>query len=257
MINKQKLSIFVLSMGLTFFGCQKPTTTVAPSGNIFGTGFLYDQYGDRIFSNLSGDSIKVQNSGTVAVTNANGEYTLGTINEGIYSLAFSKTGYGNLQLNNTQFIGGGNTEHDFKLAAIPNFNVATIDSSNLTNLNNLVTWRIYGTLSTSDPLQRDVLLLFGTGNLVSTNPSNYILNYTGKTILNAKTGAYTNVYSVSVPLNELYNGGFTRGTNVTIAVTGVSGVANTASIYEDPATGRTVYAAVSPGTPVLKTIMIP
>jgi len=257
MINKQKLSIFVLSIGLTLFGCQKPATTVVPSGNIFGTGFLYDQYGDRVFSNLGGDSIRVKNSGTSAVTNASGQYTLGTINEGIYSLSFSKTGYGNMQLNNAQFIGGGNTEHDFKLAAIPNYNVATIDSSNLTNLNNLVTWRIYGTLSSTDPLQREVLLLFGNGSAVSTNPANYVLNYTGKTILNPKTGAYSNVWSVSVPLNEIYNGGFTRGTNVTIAVTGVSGVGNTASIYEDPETGRTVYTAVSPGTPVLKTIMIP
>jgi len=252
-----KLTILAFSVLLSVCGCTKNTTTPTQSGNIFGIGFLYDQYGDRVMSNLAGDSIKIQNSGTAVITDANGHYTLSSLNEGIYSFTYSKAGYGNMQLNNAQFIGGGNTEHDFKLASIPDFNVSTIDSSNLTNTNNLVTVRVYGTLSSVDPLPRTVLLLVGANSNVSTNPATYSLNYTGKTILNAKTGAYTTQYLVSIPVNELYDAGFAKGSTIYIAATGVSGVGNTASIYEDPTTGRSVYTAVSAGTPQVKTVTVP
>jgi hypothetical protein len=224
------------------------------TGNLEGVLFLYDDGGNKILSAtaLTCDTIMLINNSSGAVltttTSSTGSYTFTGISTGTYSMTAMKHGYGTVNAYGIQFAGGGNDYKNFSLAQIPTNSVTTISVSTST-AGIIVTGTApanvgLGSLATSDII---VYVSLPNNTSVSSVPSNYSVYST--CAINSSNTTF-NCSFTTTNLNQL---GFTSGNTVYFAayVVGLNG-----SSYTDPATGLTVFTALS-STPVTTFCNVP
>ncbi|HXP49258.1 MAG TPA: carboxypeptidase-like regulatory domain-containing protein, partial [Bacteroidia bacterium] len=192
--------------------CTKPTNgATGPqgpagpslSGVLSGHVDLYDQYGSQILNSKTAKVI-LYNSGNVIIASMNadstGKYSFSNISTGIYTLAFTDSGYGQQLHQNFQFLGGGDLNVDGKISQNPNFNITavTVDSINHATGNVVLNCSIV----TNTKVR--TLLIFASGSSsVSSDPANY-LTVTSQSV---KANATSTV--INIPLSNLYNAGLT------------------------------------------------
>lgn len=233
----------------------------ALTGTVVGYVDLFDQYGELLpasaageiyltSNNMSGwkDSTYVSSGGANTYTAA---LTTGTYE---FNLTSKMGGFGNLQINSMNFVGGAtqyNSTH-LQMTQVPTFSVTNLLAAVSTSTNNpAITTTI--TVSSVDPVRsRKAIIFFGSATTVSSNPSTY-LGYTTATI-------GPNTSTVVVSLNcatTLYPNGADSASTIFLNAYPIS-YSNGASAYLDPSTGKTIFnnigSSVIPATP---TVVVP
>ena len=252
-----KISLVCLTVIITFtISCKKETTgpqgpegPAGPSltGNISGYVWLYDQYGKRIYSNLNGVKVTLNNT-AISHTDSTGKYSFNGLSTGIYNMNASDSLYGNELAPQFQFVGGGNVDKDFKLSQIPTFTLSSCTAvDTVVNAINYV--KAKGTLS-ADSQARMVAIFVSKSSSVSSAPANYILMYSKQVTANA-----TN-FNILIPSTDLYAVGITSAATAFFAAYPAAISFSTTSSYEDFATGRTFFNAVGP-SPIYFNAIVP
>lgn len=127
-------------------------------------------------------------------------------------------------------------------AAIPNFSITQFTAANsFTNYTNL-TIKL-----TADPKPRNVIIFVSNNRNVNNTPSGYLLSYV------VPIAAQQQIATLQVLPTDLNAAGILYPDEAYYAA--YSYVVNDASVYEDEATGKNVYNAVS--NPIIDSAAIP
>src|ERR1700749_458679 len=229
---------FVLLLAVTVLSnCKKDPVTGAtgpqgpagPSltGNLKGYISAYDEYGGRILTNQSGDTVSIDGTTRKAVTDSTGLYTFTGLSTGAYTLSITKPGFGVNKIQNIQFVGGSSdTYRDSKIAQASTSNLITLNDSIGPSTGNVT---IYGNVP-FNVQARTFIVYVGDNASVNSSTSNYLVFYTKN--INPGVGKVSFV----IPKTDLYDAGFTPGSTAYFAAYGVGSL--TASSYEDFSNGR-------------------
>lgn len=219
-------------------GPAGPSYTGAISGHVD----LYDQYGSKVLTGLSSIQVSLD-GGSIQNATATGYYMFGNVTTGSYTLSATNSGYGATQVTNFQFL-SDTLNRDLKMSAIPTFSPATFDvypTAAGTGDSIVMTF-------STDTRVRNSIVFINSSSTVNGQPANYLISYT-KTI-----GANVPRAVIIIPKQDLINAGLTSGSTYYLAAYGY--VVSDASAYEDYATGKTVYNAIS-STPLTATAVVP
>ena len=97
----------IVVLFLVFGGCKRdPITPASVSGNISGYVQLYDADGNPDISS-AGVNVTISGLSSVSQTNDSGQWTLSGLSQGVYTIIFSKEGYGLTKIIAYQFVGNG------------------------------------------------------------------------------------------------------------------------------------------------------
>jgi hypothetical protein len=147
-LGKSVSLIAIVALG-SFSSCKKPKDGAmgpqgnqGPSGpsytgNLVGHVDLFDVSGQKILTNLAGDSVSMDGTTNVAITDANGMYTFQNINTGNYNLTITRSSFGKTKIQNIQFLGIGDNYKDTKISKVPTINVSSVVATDTLKLKDL------------------------------------------------------------------------------------------------------------------------
>ena len=249
-MNNKKI-VFILAVGAVtaLASCSKkgdtgpagpagPTYTGAISGHVT----LYDQYGTKVLSGLNAVQLSLS-GGATTNPDASGYYMYGGITTGVYNFSGQCSGYGATKINNFQFL-ADTLNRDIKLSAIPNFSPTAIATYPMAGANGdslVLTFN-------ADNRIRSCMIFVNSNATVNGLPANYLIAYTKSVPANATRVIFT------VAKQDLTDAGIASGSTAFFAVYGSA--VNDASAYEDLATGKGVYTALS-AAPVTGSAIVP
>ncbi len=207
-------------------------------GNIKGHIILYDQYGSRVYKNLSGFEISLLGLSTkMTLTDSNGYYIFTSVPVNTYyNISVLGTtdsaSYGGTIMQNINFIADTLTR-DISLSAIPSFSPNTITATldTITKTDSVIM-----TFS-ADTLARSCIVFVNSISAVGPSFNDNLLNY----IVNIPANV-TSV-SLSIPASDLHNVGINSGASAYFAAYGY--VVHDYSLYQDYGTGKNIYTAIS------------
>ena len=242
----RKLTTYLalVCLSIAFVSCTKdgtagaagpigPTGATGPSfvGAIQGHVSLFDQYGSRVLTGLK--NVQLVLSGHSVPVDSNGHYILGSLATGAYTISASNAGYGSTYTNNFQFL-ADTLNRDIKLSAIPNFSPTAFSAYPVAagGSDSLVL-----TFPT-DSRARNCIVFLNSSSTVGSTPSKYLLAYNKAIAANS-----TKPTTIIIPAQDLANVGIATGATVYAIAYGY--VVSDGSAYEDIATGKIVYTAVS------------
>lgn len=232
-------NICLFTFSLFAMSCKGPAGPAGPEGpsgpklkgDITGLVLLVDENGSQP-SDRSGVNVAIEGTSFTTTTDVSGSYILSGLETGVYTITYSKTGYGISKIIKYQFIGGGQIFlGTISLCQPPPYYV--------TNLTNTSGTTITKTLSSPISAARSVIYFIGKSSSVSSHPSNY-LNYLWYTGLNFTNGVYT----LSLSASSLRSAGFVSGSTAYIVAYGAN-EGGRSSGYTDVTTGRYVYTNIS------------
>jgi len=237
---KKNSLLFIIALGTITFAssCSKngstgPAGPPGPSytGAISGHVDMYDQYGSKVLTSLTTAQLQLD-GGTAISPDATGYYYFESLKTVDYNMSASAPGYASTKTNNFQFL-SDTLNRDIKLSAIPNFSptaVASYAAIGAPGDSVIINF-------TADTRVREMILFVNNSSAVSGQPANYLVVYAKAIPANAtKVG-------IVIPASDLYGAGITSGSAIYLAAYGY--VVTDGSAYEDIATGKTVYNAVS------------
>lgn len=258
-IQETILSVTVIAILLT--GCSKPkdgaagTNGVAGSpgpllsGSLKGYVDLFDAYGD-LAANASNVYITIPVIAGTDSTSTNGMFTK-TLTTGTYELDYSKSGYGAMKIISLNFVGGGTQyiSNHIQMTQAPIYSLSAITSATaMAQGQGVVTVTV--TPSATDTKARKVVCFIGTSSSVSYLPG----NYSGVVTINIPANSAIGFGSISTTI--AYEAGIPSGNSIYIAAYPIA-VNNTASIYSDVATGKTIYNNINSSSSVTTNVMVP
>jgi len=238
------VAILAITSSCTKTGSTGPVGPAGPAytGAISGHVDLYDQYGVKVLNGSNVVQLQL-NNGTAINPDNTGYYIFGGLTTGDYNMEASAAGYAATKTNNFQFL-TDTLNRDIKLSAIPNFSPTTVS--------------VYPTAAgtgdsliinfTADSRARNCILFINNTSTVGSLPANYLLVYTKAIAINATKA------QITIPSSDLADAGIAPGATVYCAAYGY--VVTDGSVYEDLATGKNVYNAVS-ASPVTTTFVAP
>ena len=207
------------------------------TGNLKGFVGHFDLSGSKMITNLAGDSVSIDGSSQVVVTDANGLYTFNDLKTGVYSLTVKRAGYGLNKLQDIQFTGGGDSYRNINISKIPTTNLSTFMAYD-TTINTLNYIRLRGTIPSSSTAQSLIIFVGVPGNIVcNSSTANEVSSYVIIIAPNVTT------YSKNIPTGDLYDLGYVSTNTAYFAGYSVGGNTN-ASSYNDLINNRTVYTAL-------------
>ncbi len=229
-------------------GTQGPSGP-ALTGNLKGYITNYDVSGVKMLNNLSGDTVKIDGTSTMAVTDANGMYTFSGITTGNYNLSISKAGFGNTKIQNISFTGGTNDLYrNANISKTPTTNVTNVTAitTTLATINNIT---ISGSV-TPQPYAQTVIIFVGNPGALSTSAAsgNNINYYT------LNVAANNTSFTKNIPTYEFYDVNYASGNTAYFAVYMIGANTN-ASSYIDFTNNRAVFTAIS-STPANASVVL-
>lgn len=225
-------------------GAVGPTGPAAtrPKGDIVGFVTLFDEFGTRLTDNAS-LTVTVEGSASAVsgVTNADGKYTLNSVESGTYNLIFRRAGLGEFKRLSIQHLGGsvptslGNNNLWETAKTVVSSLSATVSSNAIT---------LAGKSSPIQPagsgtsLQRRARVFFGRDDKLTY--LNYVSTFNQFLIPAPTTGSDG---SFSLGLTPANITGFKSGDRVYVIGYGISPIENA---YTDPQTNLVIYSGVNP-----------
>ncbi len=222
-------------------GAQGPQGSPGPvlTGNLKGFVNHYDVNGAKLLSNLAGDTLSIDGTSAISVTDANGAFTFNNLTTGSYNLSIKRAGFGATKVQNIQFSGGGDTYRNALISKLPTTNVLNLNTVATSSLStNVITTT--GTVSPT-PYQQTILLFFGNPNATNANASSSGYSVVYSVNVNANVSTFTKV----IPSFDFYAANFASGNTIAVAAYLVGGNTN-ASSYTDFMTNKVIYTALSP-----------
>lgn len=248
---KTKLTVVAaIAVALTFTACKKTAGPEGPqgaagasgpvlTGNLKGYISHYDLSGVKIQSGLSGDTVKIDGTGNIAITDANGLYTFAGLTTGNYNLSINKPLFGSTKIQSIAFSGGSDLYRNANICKIPTTNVtAFVATATVVSSINYINFS--GTITAAPYAQAVVVYVGNQGstNVSATSGSN-ITYYTINVAANATS------FSKNIPTYEFYDVNYASG-NVAYFAAYMIGANFNASSYNDLTNNRTVFTAISP-----------
>jgi len=239
-----KNGILILCASLLLGSCAKegptgPTGPVGPSlpGSISGHVKLFDMYGSQVLTGLGHVNLYLGSSSTGINPDSAGYYQftkVGTVpmTTGIYTISASDSAYGATVKGNIQLVTGA-LNVDIKLSAIPDSFVYTFRALHNTGA---ATDSLALTFK-PDTRTRYCIVFAGSTADVGNLSASYLWS---KVLSISPTAPFV---SYQVPAQDLTDAGLVSGSKVYFAA--YSYVVGDVSVYEDFATGKNVYNAVS------------
>lgn len=218
-------------------GAQGPQGPVL-TGNLKGFVSHYDVSGAKMATSLAGDSVLIDGTSQVAVTDAYGLYTFPGLTTGVYNLTVKRAGFGLNKVQSLQFTGGGDTYRNVNISKIPATNPTTFVAYD-TTINAINYIRFKGTLPSVSNLQT-VIVYTGIPGLTTVDAS--IANQISANIINSNANGIS--FAKNIPTSELYDLGYVSGNTAYFAAYIIGGNTN-ASSYNDLTTNKTIYTAIS------------
>jgi len=235
-ISTAALALILSGVQFACKGADGPQGPAGPqgallTGNISGFAALIGEGGYNI-ANRSGVVVNADGTAISDTTDSTGHWILQNMKTGIYTLNFTKDGYGPMRFLSIQFVGGGDLFLSIAaLAEMPSFSVSTL---NVADSNNAV-W-ISGSVSTISDRIRFAWVYFGKDSTVSSDPSTHLFQQG----FGMDPGRDQFVSYVSH--GDLWGAGFHAGETIYMTAYAIN---PSASSYTDPATNRQVYTALS------------
>ena len=228
-MNKHLLAGFCLLSASLFFACSQ--STGLQSGTMVGHVILVNNNGSQP-ADRSHVAVLVEGRTDTVFTDANGSFTL-SASEGIYSLSFSKAGYGTMKSINNWFPGGGQmVVNTVTLSQPPTFSVSGFSVTKPTNSTSL---NVADTLTDTNSVARRLILFLGRTSTVSSNPANYFAT-------NTLTPTVSKGISTStITQTTLRNSGFVAGDTIWFVAYAANEYGQN-STYTDAVSGRITYA---------------
>jgi len=246
------LFITGLALAFIFASCEK-TGPEGPSGTngtngpagplLTGTleGYVthYDVSGSKMTSNLGGDTVTIDSLNITSITNTAGLYTFTGLKTGIYNVTIIHSGFGILQIPSMSFLGGGIIFHNASLSLIPVTNLTAFSASDSTSKTNVKYIYIKGTLPLVNYNQSVIVYVSNPGStLVNSLPVNESSSY----VITINPGVGT--FSKLIQMQDFYDLQYNPGVTVYFAAY-IIGASTGSSSYTDPASGKTIYTALS------------
>jgi hypothetical protein len=257
MLNKNIYPLLALGFVLLAASCAKegpngakgpvgpagPTGANGPSftGAISGHVKLYDQYGSAVLTGLNKVQVTLKGRSALA-PDASGYYFFDTTKTGAFFLTATDSGFADTRLNNFQFV-SDTLNKDIGLSAIPGFLLTSLSASrSLASASDSLSIKVI-----PDIRARRCIVFVNNAPNVGNAPANYLLAYI-KAI-----PANDTVVTLLIPAQDLADAGLATNNKVYFAA--YSYVVNDASVYEDLATGKSVYNAVN--NPLIDSALAP
>jgi Carboxypeptidase regulatory-like domain len=234
---------------------QGPTGPAGPalSGTLSGFITLINENGQQP-ADRSGVSVTVDGSSLTATTDTAGMWAIPNLMTGIYSLTYTKTGYGMAKSQQVQFLGGGNRNiGDVNMCQPPSFVVDSLwtrmpkggDSNSV---------YIGVQVSTNADGPYRIAFFFGNTPDVSWMPASYRTVSIENVLL--KQGLDT--ASIRLQPINLATDGFAFESGDTVYAAAYPATAGTNnSAYTDLTTGRTVYTDIDTASVKVIQIVVP
>lgn len=223
-------------------GAQGPAGPIL-TGNLKGYISHYDLSGVKMQTGLAGDTVKIDGTNTISITDANGMYAFNGLTTGNYNLTITKPSFGSTKIQNISFTGGSNDLfRNANISKIPTTNITSLVATQTMVTTNSVAVNNINFSGTVTPQNFSQTVIIFVGNVGATNVSaasgNNISYYTFNLNANATT------FNKNVPTAEFYDLGYVSGGSAYF--TGYMIGANTnASSYVDFSNNRTVFTAIS------------
>ena len=236
---KNLLFVFLLSLAIIIVGCKKgdtgPQGPAGPvlEGSIAGHVLMFDSYGSQMMTELAGIKVYIEGKTDTVTTDSTGAYSFSNLTSGNYTVVATDTGCGTVKTLNIQFI-GGLSPRDLRISKLPNF-----DLNSITAIDTLGQIQVTATVN-ADAKARTALFFVGKQSNTSSHPDSYLTFYARTINANATSFKFT------IQTSDMLNLGFNAGDAIYIAGYAASTNYNNTSSYEDLATARTVYNAISP-----------
>lgn len=225
---------------LCLFACKKETTS-----SITGTVSLFDDG----TTSVENSGMKVLLEGTspeiFAQTNSDGNFTIGNVPFGTYTLIFSKDGYGTYKFFNatlTESGGAYNITETIKLGQVSDLAITDFEV-HISNGSIDYTGSIDPEGTADAP--KYVRIFYSTDENVSS--ANY-------TYYSEPYQIVGNVFELPITKEELIDEGFAPGATVYLKIYGESYWNNS---YDDPITGELIIPNLSPNSPNIVSFVVP
>ena len=177
---------------ISCFSCNKSSTPAVPgviNRDITGTVYLYNQFGQRV---PNGSNVTIIMTGTSPISNANsiaiypsndtavsdsaGQYILYDVNQGMYTITYSKAGYGTYEVPSYSLI-GSEASATLPSVTLQQLSTTIVTSFNIASNNNSTSDTIVfsGTIDTasSGAKPRQVIVFIDTLSSVSSTQYSY------------------------------------------------------------------------------------
>lgn len=229
-----------LTVLFAFNACKKESTSPAPVGTkskLTGTVQLWD---DKLTSNLDKSGVTVSIDGVPSTTtDANGKYTFNNLVNDIYTITFTKVGYGVCKLVgiNHTYNAAGTTVPNKSIGKLSTTQVDAFSYNNNT-FNGLPGASFTYTLNPVPSVNNKGFVRYFLSKSASVSNTNY------ETFTEVKSYSSNNIAGFSV--DDLAALGFQSGQTVYIKMYGDSFISND---YDDPNSGKRIFPNLNPTSP--------
>jgi hypothetical protein len=246
----RQFSFIILAVSILYIAGCDTTTQPLLKGKSYFAGTIFGIVNEMQFngmrdSDLSGVTISISGTDLFTTTDSTGKWSLDIPNAGIYTITYSKPGYGSYIDMNRQFVGGGSLYlGKINISQPPDFSVSFDTGKCGADSNSLYANGVLSGMHNTG-FYRVLLVIGTTPDVTGADPTKYTYAY-----------AYSSVYSNSVRIRlfktDLQFAGLVSGSQAYMIMYPVGyGLGMNYSAYNDPMTGRMVYTALGKPTEVV------
>jgi hypothetical protein len=241
-------AIIAFAVLFTFNACKKESTNPEPTGTkskLTGTVQLWD---DKVDFNLDKSGVTVSIDGVPSTTtDANGRYSFDNLINDIYTITFTKAGYGTCKLVgiNHAYNAAGTTVPNKSLGKISTTKVDAFSYNNNT-FNGAPGASFTYTLNPAPSVNNKGFVRYFLSKSASVSNTNY------EAFTEVKSYSSNNIAGFSV--DDLAALGFQSGQTVYIKMYGDSFISND---YDDPNSGKRIFPNLNTSSPAAVSFVIP
>jgi hypothetical protein len=240
-------------------GCAvEPKIPAGPSGNVSGTAILYDSFG-KMLPSSAGITVSVTASGISksVSTNDSGKWTLAGLPRGIYTLTFTKEGFGTMKVFDFHTEGKDTISREEVDMTEPsfdriNFQRFTISES---SLDSIASYNIIGAMQMPFLQMRSVVLCISADSAALADDPNSAPVLLSFSI--AGSGYDGGFNWSSTNSSAANNNSFAHGSKLyaTVCIYGEGPDGEYLSNYFDPESGRQSFTALGRHSQILSAVM--
>jgi hypothetical protein len=194
---------------LVLFSCKKdtqkePDSVLPPkevTGSISGKINHYDQFGTLYTSNLNTTTVSIEGNGFLAVTDAQGRYSIKGVSSSTYTLLFEKPGCGLIRKENITYNINDTVTYNASLADIPTFSLDMVYAKDTSWFSSTFKGIYYGASTSVQNKRAMVVAIIGKTQSLDIDDPTTFLNYAAAS--RADTADFQRFFSYSL-LKDTY-----------------------------------------------------
>jgi hypothetical protein len=232
----KKFALFTALVSLLAVSCKKDNTPipVITTGNMVGSVSLYNERNNQLPSS-AGMTVSIDGTGFSTTTAANGSYQFANVPNDVYTLTFSKEGFGTYKLIGYSHTATGGASSVVPAKSLGQLSTTTVVGHFVNVFSDSVRVGANINPAASASERRGYRIFFGENSSLSKNNYKYF----------SPVYSTSNTPSVKFGKDELYAMGFAPGSLVYFRFYGESFFSND---YLDESTGKMVFPNLNPAS---------